>query len=108
MGDEEPCRSWALARWAFQRLLTTTQGRFSGDAALVQELEASKALDGLHVDMLAPELASRVRSALRTVGEETLQDAGPGEGATGRTDPEGDRMYAEAIAELLDRLSEVT
>jgi len=93
---------WVVARWAFRRLLTTVQTRFSDDAALVQQLEASMAIDGLHLDLLEPELACRMRAALLAVVDETVN--GGGRSSTLHSDPEADRMYVEALAELREKL----
>jgi len=99
--ESEP---WVVARWAFRRLLTTLQARYPEDSALVQQLEASMALDGLHLDLLEPELAHRTRGALLVVVVETLNAQGRGDSSPVHTDPEADRMYAEALAELRDKL----
>jgi len=94
---------WVKARRVVFRFLEDVQSQFSTDSELVDQLNASMALDGLHLDLIDPELSVRIAAALEVVAEATISGESAmhhGEGL----DPESEQMYVDTVRELLEKL----
>jgi hypothetical protein len=65
--SKEPQDAWVVAGWAFRQILDDTITQFPNDRELIEQFQKAKALSGLMVYMLRPELAIRVKTAVRYV-----------------------------------------
>ena len=92
----------AVAGWAIRQILDDVASRYPQDSEIAKEFEAAKAIDGLMVYLLRPDLATRVTNAIREVGTGILT----GTIRSGIGDqPYGDErtvaQYREALRQLL-------
>ncbi len=62
-----PEETWAVAGWALRQVLDDTVSQHPDDSEMATEFEAAKAIDGLMVHSLRPDLAARVTKAIRDV-----------------------------------------
>ncbi len=73
--SKNPENSWVVAGWAFRQILDDTLSRYPEDAEMAKEFEVAKALSGLTIYSLRPELAARVARAIREVASGILSGA---------------------------------
>jgi hypothetical protein len=57
--------SWVVAGWAFRQVLDDTASIHFEDSDMTKEFEKAKALGGLMVYMLPPDLAARMTTAIK-------------------------------------------
>jgi hypothetical protein len=93
---------WFNPNWVFRQLHADVVERFPGDAELQLEMEKAEAFGLLSLDSIEPVLASRILRAMRTVAEATVQGRIGGWLKGKPDDQEGQRMYLEAMSELLE------
>jgi hypothetical protein len=93
---------WCKASWVFRQFRADVAAAFATDVELTTELERADALGLLPLDSVDQALASRVVRAMRAVAQETVAGKTQGWLESRPTDREGQRMYLEAISELLD------
>jgi hypothetical protein len=97
-----PEHSWAMAGWVLRQVLDDTASQHPDDSEMTTEFGAAKAIDGLMVYLLPPQLAARVTKAIRDVAVGILS----GNIRSGIVDqPYGDKrtvlQYREALQALL-------
>lgn len=97
---------WCKANWVFRQLQADVAEAFSSDLELTTELERAEALGLLPLDTIDQALASRVIQAMRIVGQETIAGEMQGWLKSKPTDHDGQRMYLEAISELLELMKQ--
>jgi hypothetical protein len=95
---------WYKANWAFRQLAEDIRRRFTEDKAVAHEFEKAQAMGALFLDDIDKDLGKRVVVALKTVAEETIGGKIGGWKRTHPADEAGQRMYLEALAELLSLL----
>lgn len=97
--------SWAAAGWVLRQVLDDTASQHPGDSEMAKEFEAAKAVDGLTVYLLQPDLARRITSGMRIVAKGVLSGT-IRSGIIGK--PYGDErtvaQYREALEQLLDAM----
>ncbi len=92
---------WYNPNWVFRQLCADIREVSPGDVELHHELEKAGAFGLLPLDSLELALASRILRALRTVAEKTVDGRIPGWRKARPDDIDGQRMYLEAVSELL-------
>jgi hypothetical protein len=92
---------WFNPNWAFRQLRADIVENFPGDVELHHEMEKAEAFGLLPLDSMESALASRIPRAMRTVAEKTVDGRIPGWKRTRPDDVDGQRMYLEAVSELL-------
>jgi hypothetical protein len=65
--SKKPEESWVVAGWTFRQILDDTARQHPEDSEMATEFEAAKAISGLMVYMLQPDLAARTTRAIREV-----------------------------------------
>ena len=60
IGFHYPDQGWVAARWAFRQILDDVVSQFPDDFEMKHQFEQAIALDGLHLDMLAIEVADKI------------------------------------------------
>jgi hypothetical protein len=103
--SSEPQDIWLKAGWAFRQVLDDVSTQHPDDSEMAEEFESAKALSGLHIDMLDPDLATRVTKAIRSVVEGILSGtirSGIHDKIYG--DARTIAQYKEALRELLNML----
>ena len=103
--SRKPDESWVAAGWALRQVLDDTTSQHPEDSEMATEFKAAKAIDGLMVYLLPPELAARVTNAIRAVAKGVLS----GTIRSGIVDqPYGDErtvaQYGSALQELLEAI----
>ena len=63
----KPEESWVVAGWAFRQVLDDTASQYPDDFEMAKEFEEAKAISGLMVYRLRPDLAAKVTSAIKNV-----------------------------------------
>jgi len=63
----KPEESWVVAGWAFRQILDDIAAKHPDDSEIARTFEEAKALSGLMVYRLHPDLAARVTTAIREV-----------------------------------------
>jgi|SRR5882762_4465324 len=63
----KPEENWVVAGWAFRQVLDDTASQHPDDSEMAREFEEAKAVSGLIVYRLQPDLAARVTSAIKDV-----------------------------------------
>ena len=101
--SDQPDDIWKVAGWAFRQLLDDVVAQYPADVETAQKFEQSKALSGLHLDLLPPEFAARIAKAILEVTTGILS----GTVRSGIVDqPYGDeqtiQQYREGLKELAD------
>jgi hypothetical protein len=92
---------WFKANWVFRQFLEDVADASPEDAELRFSMEQADALGGLFLDSLEPLLASKLLRAMKAVAEGTIGGRIQGWSRTKPHDEDGQRMYLEALAELL-------
>jgi len=62
-----PEETWAVAGWALRQALDDAASQHPDDSEMAEEFEAAKAIDGLMVHLLRPDLGARVTNAIREI-----------------------------------------
>jgi hypothetical protein len=101
----KPEECWAVAGWAIRQILDDVVSQYPQDSEIANEFEGAKAIDGLMVYLLKPELAARVTNAIRAVATGILSRTV----RSGIVDqPYGDErtvaQYRDALRELLQAI----
>jgi hypothetical protein len=65
--SKKPEESWVVAGWALRQILDDTASQSPEDSEIATEFERAKAIDGLMVYLLRPDLAARLTDAIREV-----------------------------------------
>lgn len=65
--SKKPEESWVVAGWAFRQILDDVAAQYPNDAEMIKELNDAKALGGLMVYFLPPDIAARVLDAIKHV-----------------------------------------
>jgi hypothetical protein len=97
---------WYKPNWVFRQLLSDAVEVFGGDAELRYQLEKAEALGSLFLDSMDDACASKIVDAIKRIAQDTLQGKIKGNSKDWTNDKEGQRMYLEAIAELLDHIKD--
>ncbi len=101
--SDKPEEIWCVAGWAFRQVLDDVISQYPGDSEMADEIAQSKAYSGLSVDLLEPELAARITSAIMRVTTDVLSGAI----RSGIHDqPYGDAKTVEQYREGLQQLLE--
>lgn len=97
-----PEECWAAAGWAIRQILDDVASQYPQDSEFAKEFKVAKAIDGLMVYLLRPDLATRVTNAIKEVATGILSGTIQS-GIVGQ--PYGDErtvaQYREALGELL-------
>jgi len=101
--SSRPEESWGVAGWAIRQILDDVVSQYPQDLEIAKEFEAAKAIDGLMVYLLRPDLAARVTNAIRQVATGILS----GTIRSGIIDqPYGDertvQQYLQGLRQLLE------
>jgi acetyl-CoA acetyltransferase len=99
---------WFKANWAFRQLAHDTSTVFPDDATVFDLMEKGEAFGHLALDAMDPDCSDRVMRALMVVGQEITNGDLPGWLGTHPGDADGQRMYLEAVRELLEALGRQT
>ena len=97
-----PEQCWAVAGWAIRQILDDVASQYPQDSEIAKEFEGAKAIDGLMVYLLRPDLATRVTNAIRKVATGILSEtirSGIGDQPYG--DARTVEQYREALRELI-------
>jgi hypothetical protein len=70
--QEEPKRSWVVAGWAYRQILEDVITNLPGDSEVVSTLATYAEADGVIIDLLQPDLGSRISRAIQQVTEDIL------------------------------------
>jgi len=92
---------WFNPNWVFRQLCADISEDFPGEVELHREMEKAEAFGLLSLDSIDPALSSRILRAMRTVAEKTIDGMIPGWRSARPDDQDGQRMYLEAMSELL-------
>ncbi len=92
---------WFKANWVFRQIVEDVTASFPNDRELKFVLEKAEACGELSFDSMREDVASRTLKAIDKVLEETTQGKVSGWKRTKPDDPDGQRMYLEAVSELL-------
>jgi hypothetical protein len=92
---------WFNPNWVFRRFRADISEDVPEDVELRQEMEKAEAFGLLPLDSIDPLLASRILRAMRTVAEKTIDGRIPGWRGARPDDRDVQRMYLEAMSELL-------
>lgn len=65
--SDQPEDIWKVAGWAFRQVLDDVVTHYPEDVEMAEKFEQSKALSGLHLDLLHPEFAARIAKAILEV-----------------------------------------
>lgn len=65
--SEKPEESWTKAGWVLRQILDDVAAQYPRDSEFAYEFESAKAIDGLMVYLLPPDLAIRVTNGIRQV-----------------------------------------
>jgi hypothetical protein len=65
--SDKPEECWVVAGWAFRQVLDDTASQYPNDFQIMEAFDEAKAISGLMIHMLKPELASKVTLAIRSV-----------------------------------------
>lgn len=103
--ENTPERTWCVAGWAFRQVLDDVIFHYPEDEEMADEFEQSETHSGLILYMLPPELAARIRDAIKQVATGILSGAI----RSGLHDqPYGDattlEQYREGLRELLEAM----
>lgn len=103
--SDKPEEIWHIAGWAFRQVLDDVISQYPGDSEMADEFAHSKNYSGLSVELLKPELAARVTSAISRVATGILS----GTIRSGIHDqPYGDatsvEQYRGALQQLLEAI----
>jgi hypothetical protein len=93
---------WSKANWVFRQLIDDIAETFPDDVELRRTMERARGLGGLFLDSMEQALASGIMRAIRTVAERTVDGRIQGWRRARPDDKEGQRMYLEAMSEILD------
>jgi hypothetical protein len=101
----KPEACWTVAGWAIRQILDDVTSQYPQDSEMAEEFEAAKAIDGLMVYLLHPDLAARVTNAIRGVAtgvvsgtiRSGIHDQYYGDARTVE-------QYRDALQELLDAI----
>jgi hypothetical protein len=101
--SKKPEESWVKAGWVLRQILDDVSSHYPQDSEMAEEFERAKAINGLMVHLLQPDLAAKVTAAIREVATGILS----GTILSGIADkPYGDertvRQYREALQQLLE------
>ena len=101
----EPEYSWVKAGWVLRQVMDDTVSQHPEDAEMAEQFEAAKAIDGLMVYLLRPDLAARITAAIRDAARGILS----GSIRSGIVDqPYGDQrtvaQYRQALEQLLQAI----
>jgi len=100
--SDRPEDIWCVAGWAFRQVLDDTIARHPEDSELAREFEVAKALSGLHIDSLKPDIAVRVTNAISHTVTEILSGAfRSGIYEQSYSDAQSIEGYRNAVQELL-------
>lgn len=103
--SDKPEEIWCVAGWAFRQVLDDVISQYPEDSEMADEFAQSKTYSGLSVDLLEPELAAKVTSAIKQVAIGILSGAI----RSGIHDkPYGDARTVEQYREGLQQLLEAT
>jgi len=101
--SDKPEEIWCVAGWAFRQVLDDVISQYPEDSEMADEFIRSKALSGLNVDSLQPDLATRIINAIK----EAVTGILSGEIRSGIHDqPYGDARTVEQYREGLQQLLE--
>ena len=97
--------SWVKAGWVLRQVMDDTASQHPEDLEMAEQFEAAKAIDGLMVYLLRPDLAARITAAIRAAVEGILS----GTIRSGIVDqPYGDErtvaQYTQALEQLLQAI----
>lgn len=95
---------WFNPNWVFRQLAEDVIDACPGDKEVRFVMEQARALGSLFLHSMEPALAQRVETASTQVAEDTLSGKLAGWLKNEPDDHEGQRMYLEAMSELLDAL----
>jgi hypothetical protein len=103
--SEKPENIWAVAGWALRQVLDDTASQQPHDSEMAEEFVRAKAVDGLMVYLLPPELAARITSGIKTATQGILSGA-IRSGITDKaiSDARTVAQYREALRELLEAI----
>lgn len=102
--SRNPEDSWAAAGWAIRQILDDTASQHPDDLEMATQFEAAKAIDGLMVHLLRPELAARITEGIRNAVSGILS----GNVRSGILDqPYGDERTVEEYRSGLQELLEI-
>ncbi len=90
----EPEQVWVVAGWAFRQILDDVMDQYPDDFEMEQKFQQAQALDGLHLDLLPPEFASRIAERICRVATGILNgsiQSSVGERYHGTTRPQAYR-----------------
>lgn len=96
---------WYKANWVFRQLIADVIDIFPDDAALKHELEKAEAFGSLPLDRRDETVATRIIDAIKTVAQLTVEGKISGWKKSKPDDHEGQRMYLEAMSELLKTIT---
>jgi hypothetical protein len=103
--SSRPEECWAVAGWAIRQILDDVASQYPQDSQIAEEFERAKAIDGLMVYLLRPDLAARVTNAIREVATGILSEAiRSGIHAQPYGDARTVEQYREALRELLEAI----
>jgi hypothetical protein len=70
--SDKPEEIWAVAGWAFRQILDDTASEYPEDSEMAGEFEVAKAITGLQVCSLRPDLRARVTARITAVAQGIL------------------------------------
>jgi hypothetical protein len=97
---------WYKANWVFRQLVQDVVEIYPADKELKKLMEQAQAFGTLAISSLPKDTASRTLLAIRAVIERTIKGETNGWSRTKPDDIEGQRLYLNALVELLDLIKE--
>lgn len=72
--SEQPEHIWVVAGWAFRQLLDDVSAKYPNDSEMRNAFDEAKAIGGLIVYRLQPDVAVRITEGIRAVASAILAD----------------------------------
>jgi hypothetical protein len=92
---------WYKANWVFRQIANDVIANFPEDTELRLIMQKAQAFGALALTSMDQSIAHRTLRSIKKVAEATLDGTIPGWKGTNPTDENGQRMYIEAVSELL-------
>jgi hypothetical protein len=104
IGFRYPDQGWVVARWAFRQILDDVASQFPDDHQMKQQFEQAIALDGLHLDLLSPEVADKIADCICRVATGILNGSIHSTVTDRYPDARTPEMYREGLLSLVRSL----
>jgi hypothetical protein len=95
-------RDWYKANWVFRKLQKDIGESYPKDRELNREMEKASAFGALALASIEHKFGRHIVAAMKTVAAATVQGKLPGWAGEKPNDEDGQRMYLEAMTELLE------